>query len=311
MYSDHIISNKVNQISLYPQWKQDLKYAKKITHKHAKSFSAGIKFFPKEIREATYALYAFVRIPDDIVDERNLSDEEAELALSQWIQEWENSNENDPNCNPIFRMMKYIIKKYDIPKYLIDDFFSAMIQDTRIKRYHTYKDLKQYMHGSAMVVGEIMAIILGVEKEAYSAARTLGEAYQLTNFLRDINEDYIKRNRIYIPEELLIKYGSSYKDIENKNLSPEFIDAIKNLIEHNKFLYVIVRQGIKYLDPKSQFGIILATKLYGSILTQIEKENYNLFKKRIYLNKFDKLKITIKAIYDFKFPPDKLTIYYY
>ena len=60
--------------------------------------------------ETSIGEFLVPRIPDDIVDERNISDEEAELALSQWIQEWENSNENDPNCNPIFRMMKYIIK---------------------------------------------------------------------------------------------------------------------------------------------------------------------------------------------------------
>lgn len=292
----------------YQQWEEDLKQAKQITNQYAKSYSTGIRLFPKDIRNATYALYLFVRLPDNIIDETNLSEQEAKIELTNWINNWNHYYNHNTFPNPAFRLMKQTMKDFNIPKYLLDDFFQSMMADTNKNRYDSYQELKDYMHGSAEVIGEIMAIILGADKKDLPAARALGEAFQLTNFLRDIKEDYNKRNRIYIPNNILNKYNSSHRDIETNNLTPEFIDAIKYIINHNRSLYNLARKGIHSLNPKTQFGITLALNLYEAILTQIEKENYNIFKKRMKTNIINKIFIYGKTKYKFK--PTKSKYYY-
>ncbi len=294
----------------YNLWEEDLKFAKEITNQYAKSFSAGIKLFPKDIRNATYSIYLFVRLPDNIIDETTLSENDAKIELTNWINNWNHYYYHNTFPNPAFRLMKQTMEDYNIPKYLVDDFFGAMIADTNKNRYHSYQELKDYMHGSAAVIGEMMAIILGADKKDIPAARALGEAFQLTNFLRDIKEDYKIRNRIYIPNNILIKYNCSHNNIEQQNLSPEFIEAIKYIINYNKTLYNFARTGINSLNPKTQFGIILATNIYEAILNKIEKENYNIFKKRIHTKTIDKIIIFGKTKYNYiKNKPKKKYLY--
>ncbi len=285
-----------------------LKLAKQITNLHAKTYSMGIKMFPKEIQNATYSLYLFVRETDDIIDETNLTEEDAKIQLTNWINNWNHYYYHNTHENTSFILLKQLLDKYNIPKYLIDDFLEAMIQDTNKNRYESYQDLKSYMHGSAEVIGKIMAIILEADPHVYIHAKALGEAFQLTNFIRDIKEDYNKRNRIYIPNNILIKYNSSHKDIEENNLTPELVETIKYLINYNRNLYNLARQGIHSINPKTQFGITLAINLYEAILTQIEKENYDIFKKRIYVNTINKIVIFIKTKMNFRISKSK---YYY
>lgn len=277
----------------YSNWDDDLRYAKALTHKHAKSFSAGIRFFPKDVRDATYAIYAFVRLPDDIVDEQNLNDEQAASALQDWIRSWHVAYDSDSNdCHPAFRMMRHVMRRYKMPRSLVDDFFVAMLSDTRIKRYHSYEQLCAYMHGSASVVGEMMALICGAtHPDAVPTSRALGEAFQMTNFLRDIQADFDHRGRIYIPSEMLHQYGSSHEAIVNQVADERWQAAMRALVLHTRELYKEGRSGIRHLSPGCRFGVALAADIYEAILDRIEAADYNVFKGRVQTSTAHKLMI--------------------
>lgn len=277
----------------YNKWDEDLRYAKALTHKHAKSFSAGIRFFPKDVRDATYAIYAFVRLPDDIVDEQNLNDDQAAAALEEWIRNWQLAYESESDdCHPAYRMMRYVMHRYKMPRSLVDDFFVAMLSDTRIKRYHSYADLCAYMHGSASVVGEMMALICGAtHPDAIPTSRALGEAFQMTNFLRDVQADYDQRGRIYIPSEMLHRFGSSHEAIVEQVADEHWQAAMRELVSHTRNLYREGRSGIRYLSPGCQFGVALAADIYEAILDRIEATDYNVFKGRVHTSTAHKLMI--------------------
>ena len=283
----------VQGLQSYREWEDDLRFAKALTHKHAKSFSAGIRFFPREVRDATYAIYAFVRLPDDIVDEQNLSDDQAATALQTWIHDWHLALESgDANCHPAFRMMRYVMHRYNMPRSLVDDFFTAMLSDTRIKRYHSYAELCAYMHGSASVVGEMMALICGAtHPDAVPTARALGEAFQMTNFLRDVQADFEQRGRIYVPSDMLQRFGSSHDAIVHQVADDTWKAAMCDLVQHTKALYKTGRSGIKYLAPECQFGVALAADIYEAILDRIEANDYNVFKGRVHTSTAQKLMI--------------------
>jgi len=277
----------------YTNWDEDLRYAKALTHKHAKSFSAGIRFFPKDVRDATYAIYAFVRLPDDIVDEQNLNDDQADIALQEWIRNWHLAYDSESHdCIPAFRMMRHVMRRYQMPRTLVDDFFVAMLSDTRVKRYHSYAALSAYMHGSASVVGEMMALICGAtHPDAIPTSRALGEAFQMTNFLRDVQADYDQRGRIYIPSEILHRFGSSHDAIVHQISDEHWRAAMRELVSITRALYQEGRSGIRYLSPGCQFGVALAADIYEAILDRIEVADYNVFKGRVQTSTAHKLMI--------------------
>lgn len=277
----------------YTEWDDDLRFAKALTHKHAKSFSAGIRFFPRDVRDATYAIYAFVRLPDDIVDEQDLSDEQATIELQTWIRNWNQAYASESyDCHPAFRMMRHVMRRYNMPRSLVDDFFTAMLSDTRVKRYHSYSDLCEYMHGSASVVGEMMALLCGAtHPDAIPTSRALGEAFQMTNFLRDVQADFEQRGRIYVPSDMLQRFGSSHDAIVHQVADESWRAAMQEMILHTRTLYKTGRSGIKYLAPSCQFGVALAADIYEAILDQIEANDYNVFQGRVHTSTAQKLMI--------------------
>lgn len=280
-------------IPLYPEWKQDIAVAKALTHVHAKSFSAGIKFFPKEVRESTYALYAFVRIPDDIVDEQGLTDDQASEALSTWINRWNIARRDiHQSTEPAFRLMHYTMERHGIPDQLVDDFFASMIMDTKVKTYTSYAQLSEYMHGSASVIGEMMTRICGTSSDdAIPGARALGEAFQLTNFIRDIDADYCKRGRIYIPSDLLSAHSVTHEWIINRRPDAQWNVAINSLISDVRILYKTGRSAIPYLSHDCQFGVALAADIYEAILDRVQDKKCDVFNGRVGTTTMEKLTI--------------------
>ena len=149
----------------YSEFLDDMRICAGITRRHAKSFSAGIRLFPLERRWATWALYGFVRLPDDIVDVEYANDiEGGRKALQEWITEWKFVLAGGETNDPVFRATRWLLKEYpEIKLEWLDTFLDKMLQDTDTDRYQKYSDLEEYMYGSATVVGYAMAVICGAK----------------------------------------------------------------------------------------------------------------------------------------------------
>lgn len=275
----------------YPQLADDLHLCRALTHRHARSFSAGIRFFPERVRATTYALYGFVRLPDDIVDEQGLGDAEAHAALTRWIGRWNDAFARDGDSEePVFRAMAWAMRECAIPRSCTDAFFDAMLADTRQKRYADYADLRGYMHGSAAVVGEMMCHVCGADDpRALPYARLLGEAFQMTNFLRDVDADYRERGRIYLPADEMARFGVTEDDIAQRVLSPRWREFMAFQIARTRDLYAQARPGIALLPADCRFGVALAADIYGAILDRIEEERGDVFSQRVRTSAWRKL----------------------
>jgi phytoene synthase len=283
----------------YKQYKSDVEFCRRIQKKYGKSYYFATKLFPKDIKEATHILYAFLRIPDEIVDNPTNSDSNATKAeLIKWKVKWEESRHNISE-DPILRAMSFLFKKYSIPYDYADSFLRAMIQDTEKSRYKNYSELKDYMYGSSAVVGLMMTYIIGyTDKRALEYAKKLAYAMQLTNFLRDIDEDYEQRNRIYMPQDELTKFNISEIDIAQKVKNEEFVDFMEWQISRARDLYKESNEGIKYLSKRGQYAVRLGSALYEAILDKIEEANFNIFNNRVKTSFIEKCiiatKLTIK-----------------
>jgi phytoene synthase len=152
-----------------------------------------------------------------------------------------------------------------------------MTMDLTVDAYETWDDLLVYMDGSAAVIGEMMLPILEpTSSKALQHARDLGNAFQLTNFLRDINED-LDRGRVYVPQEDVRRFGV---DLSKRTVTPEFVALMQFEIARCRELYRSADIGIDMLPGRSARSISAARVLYGRILDRIEAQNYDVFSRR-------------------------------
>jgi phytoene synthase len=271
----------------------DIAYCKKIQKKHGKSYYFSTRFFPRKIRFATYAFYAWVRKLDDIVDE-TINETEKRTAFDAWTSDWQKCKNGQVVSRPEMRAFIKVVRDFNIKEDYLSAFIYSMRMDLDKKRYETYAELKDYMYGSATVIGLVMMQITGgIKDEGIKYAEALGEAMQLTNFLRDIKDDFVKRDRIYMPKEELMKFGLSFENIKNQNLSKEFV---KFKIFQAKELYRKAMLGLRFVPKKSKFPIKLSLIIYSKILDKIEQNDYNVFEKRAKVSRFGKIFTLFKTI---------------
>lgn len=263
---------------------------------HGKSYFFATRFFPEDLRFATHALYAFFRIPDEIVDNpsgRGVAD--SAQALEDWKTQWRKAYETRESDDDVLLAAADTFHRFQIPFKYSEDFLDAMIQDTWKDRYATYPELEKYMYGSAAVVGLMMSHVIGYEKGALAYAEKLGYAMQLTNFLRDIREDYEMRGRIYLPQDEMARYGVSEADIANGQMTPAFVTLLKFHIARADRLYDEANKGIGLLDKRGRFAVRAASDLYREILRKIESQNLDVFAKRAGTSKLEKIAITFSS----------------
>ena len=168
--------------------------------------------------------------------------------------------------------------------------------------YNTNKGLDLYCYRVASTVGLMMVHIFmdNPPKSVLERAADLGLAMQLTNILRDIKEDYGK-GRIYLPLETRNLYGVTEEDIKLSNMSENFKNLIDYEIERTKGIYRVAELGIKELPEEVRYTILLSSRVYGDILNQIKRDNYQLLTKRAVVSKRRKVLIALKLKLQSKF----------
>jgi phytoene synthase len=179
-------------------------------------------------------------------------------------------------------------------------FLDAMAQDLTVTRYATYEDLRGYMRGSACAVGVMMCYVVqaGESPEMLASARALGEAMQLTNFLRDVGED-VRRGRIYLPQEDLASFGVGEPEILAGIRSDRFINLMKFEIARARALYAVADRGIPMLPAEAQKAVRLARILYSRILDRIEDRKYDVFGGRARTSRTEKLAVAARVLAGF------------
>ncbi len=260
---------------------------------HGKSYAYATRSFPQSMRNATYALYAFFRIPDELVDNPT---QDPKQTLQNWKTCWQNAYISRDSDHPVLFATAEVFHLYSIPFEYSEDFLNAMLQDTTVDRYATYADLEKYMHGSAAVVGLMMSYVIGFSnKTALAYAAKLGYAMQLTNFLRDIREDLETRNRIYLPQEDLKRFQVTEADLQQQRITPSFKQLLRFEIARADSLYEEANRGISFLSRPGRPAVHIASDLYRAILRKIEVAHFDIFTHRAHTNFLEKAWISLWA----------------
>lgn len=281
--------------------KKAYEYCETITKLHAKSFYFAAKFLPKHKQKAVYPIYAFCRRIDDEIDETAEENQDRAIrAVEKWKAELnkvyfdtqafsENRRPETEEQNYVLSAWRDLLKNYKIPQNLPLELMQGVLMDTFIKRYETFDDLYLYCFRVASTVGLMSSEILGYSDEkALKYAEALGVGMQLTNILRDIKED-AAINRIYLPQEDLREFGVGEDQIFAGEINENFIELMRFQIKRARDFYREGERGITLLEKDSRFTVLLASRIYGKILDEIEAQNYDVFKKRARTTKRQKI----------------------
>lgn len=257
--------------------KQDqLERSKEIHKRTGRTFYVATRFLPERVRHPTYILYAFFRLADEVVDgENDLTPSERERRLEEFRRAALGEEATD---DPVLSAFAEIRETHGIPASDVNTFVDAMETDIERARYESYDDLRQYMDGSAAAVGRMMTAVMAPEcaEEALPAATALGEAFQLTNFVRDVREDVLDRDRVYLPAETLRAHGATQDQVARLEFDGNIAAAVRSELERAEALYLDGVAGIELLPRDCQFPVLLAAVLYVDHHRMIRARNYNV-----------------------------------
>ncbi|MBK7576456.1 MAG: phytoene/squalene synthase family protein [Ignavibacteria bacterium] len=274
---------------------------RKVTYIHAKTFYFASRFIPLNKRNACYAVYAFCRYVDDLVDvameQGNVTREDAVRLVSQWKADLDSvyaqttisSVSDSTDRGAILLAWEDTLTRYHIPRGLPDELIEGVLMDTSITRFDSFDDLWTYCYKVASVVGLMTSEIFGYScKAALPRAVDLGIAMQLTNIIRDVGED-AQRGRIYLPLEDLDRYDVSEDDILSRRFTPNVRALIRSYVERAHEYYEAAEPGIAMLSSDSRITVLLMSRNYRRIVRVVESMDYNVFLRRASTSMYEKI----------------------
>jgi phytoene synthase len=257
--------------------------------RHGRTFFLATRLLPPCRRPAIHALYGFARHADDLVDEPAPDLDAGQItARLDHLAEALDAGLRTGRCDdPVLVAVVDTATRYGIDGALFAAFLRSMRMDLTVTDYPTRAALREYMYGSAEVIGLELLPVLGTvcdPAEAAPAAAALGQAFQLTNFLRDVAED-LDRGRVYLPADELAAYGVDRGVLSRCRAvgrpEPRVRRALADQIARTRAVYRRARPGIALLNPASRPCVATAFTLYGRILDRIEVCGYNVFAGRV------------------------------
>lgn len=280
-----------------PQLRTSYAECKRLNALHGKTYFLATLLLPKAKRPFVHALYGFARYADEIVDElaSELTVEEKADALGSWGEQVLSDLKRGKSEDAVGRALIDTVNRFQIPHDLFAAFLHSMTMDLSVQEYESYDDLMEYVYGSAAVIGLQMVPILGpLHNDAYDAAKKLGIAFQLANFIRDVDED-LDRGRVYLPIKDLAQFGVNREMLEQRQLTPEIVNALQFQIERVRTLQKEAQPGIALLSPSSRPCIEAASTLYCGIVDEVEKIDYQIFTKRAKTSTSRRLRVASAA----------------
>ncbi len=245
--------------------------------RHYENFPVGL-FVPKDKRRYLHAIYAFARVADDFADEK-LYEGMRRLKLDEWEARLHAAYEGQAE-GPIFTALSDTVRRLEIPKPLLLDLLSAFKQDTEKSRYECWDELLDYCRRSADPVGRLVLLVFGYrDRELLPLSDAICSGLQLANHWQDVAVD-LRKDRIYIPRELLVRHGVAEWDLNAGRVTPGFKSLMKELVERARSLFTTGRPLCDRVNRDLRFEMRL-TWLGGSgILDRIEANGYDVFRKR-------------------------------
>lgn len=280
----HDVHSRVPEMTT--QDRHTVEHARALTRRYARTFYFASHVLPRAKRDASYAVYAFCRLADNVTDvhredTERIPDAARQIALlrGELAEVYA-----DGDVQTRWIALRETVLRYHIPREYFDELLNGVEMDLTPRRFATFAELEVYCYRVASVVGLIMSHIFGATSpEALRRAAQLGTAMQLTNILRDVGEDH-RMGRIYLPQDELVSFGVTEEMIGTGQVTPAIEALLRFQIDRARRLYDEAEQGIPLIpDDGSRFSTRLMSTLYARILDAIERNGYDVITRRAHV----------------------------
>jgi phytoene synthase len=278
----------------------------RIARTQAANFYPAFRVLPKPQRQAMCALYAFLRITDDLVDLESDLDatgiDKAKApttgpkeALRDWHQRLDAALLGDYS-HDIHPALADTVSTFSIPRQYLDDVFTGVELDLEPIAFDTFEQLYRYCYCVASAVGLACIHIWGFEGQvAIVHAESAGIAFQLTNILRDLKED-AARNHIYLPGQEMAKFGYSPAELRRGERTASFYELMRFQVDRARDYYRKSEALKAHLSRPGRAVFQVLMRTYSSLLSQIEARRYDVFSSRISLSRWKRVRVALGAL---------------
>ncbi|MGJ3241866.1 MAG: phytoene/squalene synthase family protein [Opitutales bacterium] len=270
------------------------RHCRSVTREHARSFYFSSFPLPRSKKLAAFAVYAFCRYIDDIIDEGEAG--KRERPSREILREELVRIEAGTSTLPFAPAFAEVNRQFGIDRRFYEDLIEGCCRDREPADIQTYEELELYCYYVASVVGLMMSHIFGLsDVKGVQQAVEMGVAMQLTNILRDVREDW-HMGRIYLPAEERERFGITDKHIEDGIVDDAWRRFMAFQVERTRRFYAAGARGLALLSPDgSRQTATLMARVYAGILDEIEKREYDVFSGRVFVPTRRKLRIALKT----------------
>ena len=277
-------------------------YCSAVAKREAKNFYYGFLALPPRKRDAMCAMYAFMRRADDIADDERFTLEQRRAEMTRWVGSWHGQGEEEPQDRPVFLAVQDVQRRYGVTGDLLEHLVHGTAMDLNedppkgvnrnqidgrsVDQYESMEALERYCYFVASVVGLTTIRIFGcTDPRGDAYAVSLGQAFQLTNILRDVRED-AERGRIYLPLDVLRRHGLESQDVlaaaeSGGSPTTQMKGALAEIASYAEDRFKAERALIPLLAPDSRAAMQVLVRIYHLLLGEIVASNYEIFKARV------------------------------
>jgi phytoene synthase len=268
--------------------------ASEITRKAESNLAFALKILPKERRDDMVVFYAFCRTVDDVADEPDVP----VYLRAEGLKSWEDGIRHGfPMENELGHELLEMIERRGIPQQWLLDIIDGCRMDLEPQKFGSWEELSKYNWKVAGLVGLVSTRIFGCMHESSDRyAEMLGNALQLTNILRDIGEDLTNGGRIYLPENDMIRFQYSERDLIGRVYDGRFIAMMRYHAERAEYLFREAEALVHPLDRKALLPARAMAEIYRCLLEKMKQDGFRVFEKRYALSKTTKLLILVKFL---------------
>ncbi len=250
---------------------------RRVHRRHDPTYYFATRRLPADVRPAVHAVYAFVRGADELVDGPRRAPHPAarRSGLDRLESQLLEGIEAGDSPDPVIAAVADAGSRHGLPLGELRTYMDSMRIDCGPVRMESWEDLERYMNGSAAAVGRIMAPLLGAPPDAHHSFARLGVAFQLTNFIRDVREDF-GLDRIYMPREDRLRFGVDDEEFGSRSASPGFRAMLALEVSRARSLFAESAAALEAVEPSVRPGMRLARAVYVGVLDRVERLGYDV-----------------------------------
>ncbi len=269
-------------------------WCQRLARQQAGNFYYAFRFLPAAQRRAMCALYAFMRVADDLAD---ASEPVADKApkLARWRDQLGAALLGEYS-HPLHAALHHTVRSFGVPPRHLEEVLNGVAMDLVADHYETFAELYRYCYHVASAVGLACIHVWGFRNEqALIHAEAAGVALQLTNILRDLAEDAV-RGRVYLPREDLVRFGYSAEALARGQQDRAFRELMAFEVARARRYYEAAEPLAAMLDTAGRAVFLVILRTYRGLLDAIQRRDYDVFSRRVRLGRFHKLWLATRAI---------------